>query len=101
MSSKLSNLEKRLIEACDELWDSFVDPREPFYDGDGDGEGDGTRWLSLANGHAEHSPGSGVASEQDLRAIRTQCRTLAATNEFAINGHEYPLAKTLIGSACE
>jgi hypothetical protein len=28
-SSHLSELEQRLIEACDELWDGFVDPREP------------------------------------------------------------------------
>ena len=34
-------LEQRLAEAFDALWDSFVDPREPFCD-------DGERWLPLA-----------------------------------------------------
>ena len=30
------NLEERLHEAVDELWNSFVDPNEPYYDtGDG------------------------------------------------------------------
>jgi hypothetical protein len=29
-----------------------------------------------------------AASEAQLREIRTQCRVLAATNEFAVNGHE-------------
>ena len=27
-------------------------------------------------------------NEQELAAIREQCRTLAVANEFAINGHE-------------
>ncbi len=71
-------------EACDELWDSFVDPREPFYDGDSDG----TRWLALTDGAQEQAAGAAMTTEQELRAIRSQCRTLAATNEFAINGHE-------------
>jgi capsid protein len=83
-SNHFSQLEQRLIEACDELWDGFVDPREPFYDGDADG----MRWLALSDGAQEHSTGAAVSTEQELRAIRAQCRTLAATNEFAINGHE-------------
>src|SRR6476469_8791247 len=31
---------------------------------------------------------TGPLNEQTLGELRTQCRALAATNEFAINGHE-------------
>ncbi len=37
MTPTLNQLEQRLLEAYDELWDSFVDPREPYGD-------DGERW---------------------------------------------------------
>ena len=33
-------------------------------------------------------PATGPFNEQQLRELRDQCRRLAATNEFAINGHE-------------
>lgn len=80
MPTATPDLEQRLIEACDDLWDNLVDPREPFYDGDG------TRWLSL---HAAHGvAGCAPGSETELRQIRAQCRALAVENEFAINGHE-------------
>lgn len=80
---RLSHLERRLVEAFDEMWNSFVDPAEPVYDVDG------TAWNTLNGG----LPGNGAASmpfrnEQELAAIRNDCRTLAAANEFAINGHE-------------
>jgi len=75
-------LERRLSEACAELWDSFVDPREAYWDDDGS-------WLPLA---MPGGRGAGFQSlfvnEQQLREIRIECRLLAATNEFAINGHE-------------
>ncbi|HEY1785457.1 MAG TPA: hypothetical protein VGG30_07905, partial [Pirellulales bacterium] len=75
-------LERRLSEACSELWDSFVDPREAYWDDDG-------AWLPLA---VPGGRGPGLQSlfvnEQQLREIRIECRLLAATNEFAINGHE-------------
>ena len=35
-----------------------------------------------------HAIGAGPFTEQTLRELRDQCRRLAATNEFAINGHE-------------
>ncbi|MHC4398611.1 MAG: phage portal protein [Planctomycetota bacterium] len=82
-STRLARLEKRLLEAFDELWDNFVDPAEAFYDVDG------TRWT-----HVGAEPGQGTAAglafstEDGLREIRAQCRALAVTNEFAINGHE-------------
>lgn len=80
----LSSLEQQLIEACDDLWDNLVDPREPFYDGDNDG----TRWLAIGDVGVDGAAGGAAATEQELRSIRAQCRALAATNEFAINGHE-------------
>ncbi len=74
---RMKSLERRLFEAFDEMWDGFVDPADAFYDIDGQ------RWLGLG--------GEGVASiteGQQLADIREQCRALAITNEFAINGHE-------------
>jgi hypothetical protein len=32
---RLKHLERRLVEAFDQLWNSFVDPAEPMYDADG------------------------------------------------------------------
>ncbi len=83
MGPSMARLEKRLVEAFDELWDDYVDPSEPYWDTEG------RRW-SLAGS----SPGAGTASdvvlanEQQLADIRAQCRALAVENEFAINGHE-------------
>ncbi len=80
---RLARLEKRLLEAFDDLWDNFVDPAEAYYDVDG------SRWTRIGG-----EPGRGIAagvpftSEQQLREIRAQCRALAVSNEFAINGHE-------------
>jgi len=80
---QLTRLERRLLEAFDELWDSVVDPAEAYYDVDG------SRWHQVGA-----RPGQGGAigvaftTEQQLREIRAQCRSLAVTNEFAINGHE-------------
>lgn len=73
---------RRLAEAFDALWDGFVDPDEPLYDVDG------TRWSRLGGG--EPSGGAALAprDEHHLAAIRAQCRELAVSNEFAINGHE-------------
>jgi hypothetical protein len=78
----LDVLERRLAEAFDSLWDSFVDPREPFCDDD-------ERWLPLAGyGNFDRTLTLGPASETQLADIRQQCRWLALENEFAINGHE-------------
>jgi hypothetical protein len=73
----------RLLEALDSLWDDFVDPREAYFDADGGW------WPQVASvsGRTRRS-GEGPFSEQALRELREQCRRLAATNEFAINGHE-------------
>ena len=82
-NSRLMHLECRLLEAFDEMWDSFVDPTDAFYDVDG------THWNGLG-GAAGGAAASGIpfTDEQQLAEIRGQCRALAAGNEFAINGHE-------------
>ena len=78
----LDRLEQRLLEAYDELSDSFVDPFQPYND-------DGENWLPLTgNGHPGSLYAAGPANEAQLAEIRRQCRILALENEFAINGHE-------------
>jgi capsid protein len=78
----LDRLQKRLLEAYDQLWDSFVDPWEPYND-------DGENWLPLTgDGPVGALYSLGPASEAQLADIRRQCRLLALQNEFAINGHE-------------
>lgn len=83
MASNTIHLESRLLEAFDSLWDDFVDPRDAYFDPDGGW------WPAVASvsGRTARS-GEGPFSEQALRELREQCRRLAATNEFAINGHE-------------
>ena len=75
-------LHRQLHEAFDELWHDVVDPREAFYDSDG------TSWLPLAGSSGGPSAGVPFSNEQELAAIRSQCRTLAVCNEFAINALE-------------
>ncbi len=78
-----NHLEHRLTEACDALWDMFVDPREAYVDDDG------TWWNTIhVEGQSEVSSSVPFATEQQLAEIRQQSRRLAATNEFAINGIE-------------
>jgi capsid protein len=75
-------LNRRLTEAWQSLWDSFVDPRDAISDG-------GSDWIALGSqvgaGGAASIP---FGNEQELGEIRAQCRNLALGNEFAINGHE-------------
>src|SRR3990172_1591632 len=74
--------ETRLLEAFDALWDDFVDPRDAFADSiDG-------WWLPVGTMNGSPRAGEGPFNEQMLSELRAQCRRLAATNEFAINGHE-------------
>ena len=77
----VTRLESRLREAIDFLADGSVDPEDAYYDVDG------SRWSAV--GGAAGGGGSAVVpSEAQLHDIRMQCRVLATTNEFAINGHE-------------
>jgi hypothetical protein len=66
-----------LSESIRDLFDSFVDPYE---------RDDG--WLPLAGEASGDVCRPYVRTDAELRAIREECRLLAATNEFAINGHE-------------
>ena len=84
----LNSLHQRLHEAYTDLYANFIDPLERYCD-------DGEHWLPLGGyGDALSSLGGartlfgGPLTELTLRDIRNQCRLLAATNEFAINGHE-------------
>ena len=78
----VERLMARLHETYDELWDRVVDPYTPFYD-------DGEHWLPLASPHAGGmATAAAFTNEAEHAAIRAQCRALAQTNEFAINGHE-------------
>ncbi len=78
-----SRLEHRLSEACDALWSMFVDPREAYVDDDG------TWWNTIdVKGQPKGYSSVPFATEEQLAEIRQQCRRLAATNEFAINGIE-------------
>jgi capsid protein len=83
-SSQFSDpLEQHIAEACDSLWDALVDPREAYLDDDGQW------WNSLATGAVGAGrPDAPLLDERQLAEARLQCRRLAATNEFAINGHE-------------
>ena len=78
---RLRHLERRLAEAFDALWDSFVDPAEALVDADG------LRWRPLGAG-GRGGAASPFTDEAQLADIRAQCRTLALENEFAINAHE-------------
>jgi len=81
--SALAGLQRRLQEAYEELWGTFVDPRDALFDGDG------LAWNPLGLEADSCMPfGWGPTSEVQLREIRNQCRLLAMSNEFAINGHE-------------
>ena len=79
-----AEIERRLTEAFDDLWSGLVDRNEPYCD-----DPDGTHWLTLGAGRATGAlPTVGFAYEGQLTAIRNECRALALTNEFAVNGHE-------------
>jgi hypothetical protein len=80
--ANIDHFETRLIEAFDALWDNFVDPREAYADSlDG-------WWLPVGASGGSAAAGDAPFNEQMLGDLRAQCRRLAATNEFAINGHE-------------
>ena len=79
----LDRLNRSLHEAYHEIWDNFVDPDEAYYDSGG------LRWTMVGGQSASDATARVVYdSAEELREIRRQCRLLAATNEFAINGHE-------------
>jgi capsid protein len=74
---------QQISEACDSLYDALVDPREANLDDDG------LWWNAVATaGTGQGGAGALALDERQLTEARLQCRRLAATNEFAINGHE-------------
>lgn len=83
MTTHSDPLERRISEACDALRDALVDPREAYLDDDG------LWWNAIARGGAAaNRAGLPYLDEDALAAVRLECRHLAATNEFAINGIE-------------
>ncbi|MCE9604577.1 MAG: phage portal protein [Planctomycetia bacterium] len=83
-ASYSAGFEQRLAEAFDDLWSGVVDRNEPLFD-----DGDGAAWMMLgAKGGPAGSVMPGFADEHQLAAIRNECRALALSNEFAVNGHE-------------
>ena len=78
---EVSRLEAKLLESFWGDADSYIDPREPFYD-------DGfSAWHNIGSSQAKDGQTS-YFTEQTLTEIREQSRTLARTNEFAINAIE-------------
>lgn len=76
-------LQQRLSEACDALWNQFVDPSEAYVDDDG------VWWNAVSTaGHSGLTPSVPFTNAEQLAEIRQQNRRLAATNAFAINGIE-------------
>jgi hypothetical protein len=82
MIANMTNIESRLLEVFDALWDDLVDPRDAYADPDGGW------WAPVGAIGSSSQRGGGVSDERALGELRGQCRALAATNEFAINGHE-------------
>ncbi|HEX3598895.1 MAG TPA: phage portal protein [Lacipirellulaceae bacterium] len=81
-NGKHLSLESRLLEVFDALWDDLVDPREAYADADGGW------WNPVGTAGRNIVSSDGVLNERALAELRAQCRGFAATNEFAINGHE-------------
>src|SRR4029078_12052461 len=80
-NGKQQSIESRLREVFDALWNDLVDPRDAYADAAGGW------WLPVgATGESARCSGNPM-SERTLAELRAQCRALAATNEFAINGH--------------
>ena len=81
-SAIAEQLDRRLSEAWQSLWDNFVDPREAYWD-------DGSQWSALHTGQGSRAQTAlPYLNEMQLQELRDQCRALAVGNEFAINGHE-------------
>lgn len=82
MVCNTTSFESRLLEIFDALWDDLVDPRDAYADPDGGW------WMPVGMKGGSTRRGAAPINEQALAELRAQCRALAATNEFAINGHE-------------
>ncbi len=83
MATREARWEQRLSEACDALWNQFVDPSEAYVDDDG-------VWWNVVSteGHPGRSSSVPFTNAEQHAEIRQQNRRLAATHEYAINGIE-------------
>lgn len=77
---QLDRLESRLLEAFEELWTGYVDPRDAY-------TGEEGQWWMPVGAVGQHASSVTVSLPQ-LSELRQECRRLALANEFAINGHE-------------
>ncbi len=76
-------LRRALRESLQELCQWIVDPDEAYWDADG------SWWSPVRPSDGRgYQTGLPYTNEEQLAAIRGQCRALAVSNEFAINGHE-------------
>jgi hypothetical protein len=89
-TARAASLQQRLAEAFDALWDNFVDPDDVLWDVDG------VRWAPAGGDPLALGTARVVLNELQLDEIRAQCRLLAVTNEFAINGHDHHLSQPAI-----
>lgn len=85
MKTTLELLRERLRESFDAFYDGYVDPLDAIDDGDRE------RWSLAGDNSPGGGPGMPYTNEHELASIRNQCRALAVSNEFAINGHENPV----------
>ena len=75
--------ETKLIEAFTDLSDTFVDPCDALIDVDGE------MWVEICgSGDDKKAITAKLNTPAGLKAAQCQARGLAATNEFAIGGHE-------------
>ncbi|QDV76123.1 phage portal protein [Botrimarina mediterranea] len=78
--ASLTQLETRLLEAFDAMWGDYIDPRDAF-------RGENGEWWASVGGVGT-TAASAPFSLPQLADLRQECRRLAVSNEFAINGHE-------------
>lgn len=81
INTTLDRLRARLSEACGDLWDDFVDPRDAYAGDDGE-------WWAPLGASGDGRRADAPLDELGLARLRGECRRLAVHNEFAINGHE-------------
>jgi hypothetical protein len=74
------------MPSLQETWNALFNDWQDMLHDDSD---HGTAWLPLNNGHQGTAPvACAPQTPAELDALRQECRALACTNEFAINGHE-------------
>ena len=84
-ATAMRKLELQILESWQDVIDTYVDPQDAYWDDDS-----GSRWDPVGTSGSKTAVEADVNlnSEASLATIRNECRRLAQTNEFAINGHE-------------